>query len=250
MDSTEILGVKINSLNLEELQNKLKEYLKSDDQNQIVTPNPEFCVTAQKDKEFRTILNKASLSIPDGIGLKISSVFLGHKLKQRITGVELVRELCAIAEEKHKKVYFLGASNEVAMKAAQNAKRMFPNLKIVGAENEFSIFGKMKDEKVVKKINKKKPDILFVAFGAPKQEKWIYYNIPKLETVKIAVGVGGTFDYLSGKVKRAPAKIRSLGLEWLYRLYREPWRWKRIINATVIFPINVLIYRSHGKKHR
>lgn len=250
MDSVTILGINIHSLSVDELRNVILGYLDSDKQHQIVTPNPEFCVTAQKDKEFRTILNKASLAIPDGIGLKLSSIFLGKKIKQRITGVELVGEICKIAESKNKNIYLLGAENEVAFKAAQNIKKRYPKINIVGAENEFSIFGKMKDEKVIKIINKRKPDILFVAFGAPKQEKWIYYNLPKLETVKIAVGVGGTFDYLSGKVRYAPKSMRILGLEWLYRFYRQPWRWKRMFNATTIFPINVLIYRNHGKKHR
>ena len=151
MKKIEILGTKINSLNLEELRANICELLKSDEPNQIVTPNPEFCVEARKDKEFRTILNKAALAIPDGIGLKYASIYLFSPLKQRLTGVETVKELCSIAEEKNKKVYFLGAENEVALQAAKNIKEEYPKLKIVGAENEFSIFGKIKDEKSEKR---------------------------------------------------------------------------------------------------
>ncbi|MBU0707449.1 WecB/TagA/CpsF family glycosyltransferase [Patescibacteria group bacterium] len=245
MNNIKILGITISSLGLDELRAVLLKYLKTDGSKQIVTPNPEFCVRAGRDFEFRNILNKADLAIPDGIGIKLAGLYLGTPIKKRITGIRLVRELCQIASDQKKKVYFLGATNKTALEAARNLKSKYSDMKVVGAENEYSVFGKMKDDKVVKKINQKKADILFVAFGAPKQEKWIYYNLPKMKSVKIAVGVGGAFDYYSGNVKRAPSLFRNIGLEWLYRLIRQPWRIKRIFTAIMVFPVKLFFKRKN-----
>lgn len=243
MNCRKILGIKISNITREEFYDLICRCFKTDGAKQIATVNPEFCVSARSDIEFKNILNKADLALPDGMGIILASYFLLCPLKSRLTGVEAMFEICRIAEQKNKEIYLLGAKNIIAYEAAKNLKIKFPKIKIAGAENEFTLFGKMKDEKIISRINRSKADILFVAFGAPKQEKWIYHNLPKFNHLKIAVGVGGAFDYISGHVKRAPLFMRKIGLEWLYRLCKQPWRIKRIINAVIIFPILVLLFR-------
>lgn len=247
MNRVEILGVEISNLTFNELPAELDKLLDSGTAKQIVTPNPEFCVRATHDFEFKTILNKAALSLPDGAGLKLAGWYLGTPIKQRVTGVSLVEELCRLAAERGLKVFFLGAKKHIAHQTAEKFVKRFPGLRVAGAENEYTFLGRRRsDQEIVERINSRNAEILLVAFGSPFQEKWIYRSLPKFMTVKIAVGVGGTFDYFSGKIKRAPNWLQAIGLEWLFRLIRQPWRLPRIINATLVFMIKVI--RSKGKK--
>lgn len=250
MSKVEILGVKIDNLSLQEILEKASQFLTSKNQYYIITPNPEFLVAAQKDKNFQEILNYADIAIADGVGLIYAAKFLGQRL-QRVTGVDLMWCLCELAEQNKYSVYLLGSAGGIAEKATEILKENFSNLKIVGAESggEVSEDGKeMADSKIIDKINRAKPKILFVAFGAGKQEKWIFHHLDKLSSVKIAMGVGGALDYISGQVARAPEVIRNLGLEWLYRLFTEPRRWKRIFKAVIVFPLLVLKQKLTIKK--
>lgn len=241
MNQVEILGVKIDNLSLQEVLEKIKQFLDSPNQHYIVTPNPEFLVAAQKDEKFKEILNYADVAVADGIGLVKAAKFLGQRL-QRVTGVDLVWTICELAEQKNSPVYFLGAKELIAAQAAENLKKYYPNLKIAGAESGGEIIDpSQNDLDLLNRINDTKPLIIFVAFGQVKQEKWIFYHLDKLPTVKLAIGIGGALDYISGRVVRAPKFIRRIGLEWLYRLIWEPKRWKRIFNAVVVFPVLVLI---------
>lgn len=214
----EILGVKIDNLTIDEVLEKVEGFLTDDQQHYIVTPNPEFLVRAQKDKEFRKILNQADLAVPDGVGLIFAAWFLGQSLKQRISGVDLMERICQEAVQKKWPIFLLGAQPGIAQKATLNLKKDYPGLE----------------------ISQNSPKILFVALGMPKQEKWIVNNLKKMSSVKLAIGVGGSFDFISGQVRRAPGLIRSLGLEWLWRFIRQPWRIKRILRAVIIFPWLVL----------
>ncbi len=242
MHKVTILGVQIDSFTNEELIQKLEQYLFGQKSHLIVTPNPEFCIQATRDHEFRDILNSASLAIPDGIGLKFAGWYLGQPITRRVTGVSLVEELCRQARDKNLSVFFLGALNDIAHRTAASMKEKYPGLQVVGAENEYDFLGrKRSDNDMIARINRKKPAILFLAFGAPAQEKWLARNLHFFETVKIAVGVGGSFDYLSGQVRRAPVVMRTLGLEWLYRLMKQPWRIRRIYRAVIVFPMKVII---------
>jgi len=236
-----ILNVKIDNLSLVAVLEKIGQFFQSG-QHQIATVNPEFIMAAQRDDEFRNILNKCDLNVADGFGLVLASRRQGQKLVQRITGADLIWEICRIAGKQGKSVYFLGAERRGAAEAtAAKIKQKISGLKIVGAENGFRHRHRYFDDaKLVDMVNRRQPDILFVAFGQVKQEKWIYYNLPKMPSVKLAMGVGGSFDYISGKVKRAPKFMRSMGLEWLYRLIRQPWRFPRIITAVVKFGWRVL----------
>lgn len=236
MNKVEILGIKIDNLSLQEVLENCKAFLDSNEPHYIVTPNPEFLVAAQNDENFHEILNYADLAIADGIGLIHAANFLKKKLV-RVTGVDLVWSLSELAEQKNCSIYFLGGNDLVAAQTAEYLKEQYPNLIIAGAESGGYIDDpKFEDKDLIERINDSKPDIILVAFGQVKQEKWIYYNLDKLPTIKLAVGIGGAFDYLSGNIPRAPKLIRQLGFEWLYRLIKEPKRWKRIFNATIIFP--------------
>lgn len=191
----------------------------------FITPNPEFLVLANKNTHFRNILNSADLASADGIGIIIAAKILGQSLKGRFTGVELVESLCKIVARKPITVGFLGGRDNVAEKTAECLQKKYPGLKVVFAREEWpnpSVRGPVAG--FPPSINS--IDILFVAFGAPKQEFWISENLEKIP-VKIAIGVGGAFDYISGKIPRAPLFLRSIGLEWLFRLIIQPWRMKR-----------------------
>lgn len=254
IDKKNILGVGITDATKEEVL----EYIVKNIENFkkrlfIVTPNPEFLILASKDSRFKKILNRADLASADGIGLMIAGKLLGKPLKERLTGVELLEMLCRAVAEKPITVGFLGGRDRVAEKTAECLRLRYPNLKISFVGEEWPINGmdgrrlnvegrnlKIEDRKSINPqsstvkipsstfyhLPSRDIDILFVAFGAPKQEFWIYENLDKIP-VKVAIGVGGAFDYISGRIPRAPGFIRQVGFEWLYRLIRQSWRLKR-----------------------
>jgi len=241
---TSVLGVKIDNLTMDEAVGKAREFLYNGKQNFIFTPNPEMLVDAQSDEYFKTVLNFGDLNLCDGFG--ISLVSLG-KIK-RITGVDFVFRLCEMAQTENKSIFLVGSeSREILKKTVDNLKKQFPKLRIAGfhpgpqinsllVEDKQTIVPEPEmNDQAIHEIIVTAPDILLVAFGHNKQEKWIYENIKNFPSVKIAMGVGGTFDYLSGTVKRAPCFMRKIGLEWVYRLIVQPSRIKRIFKATVVF---------------
>ncbi|MFA6215119.1 MAG: WecB/TagA/CpsF family glycosyltransferase [Patescibacteria group bacterium] len=236
----EILGVKIDNLSLQEVLEKISQFLDSKNQHYLVTPNPEFLVAAQKDKSFKEILNYADIAVADGIGLTKAAKFLGQRL-QRVTGVDLVWSVSELAEQKECSVYFLGAGQNIAGAAAEVIKQYFPNLKIAGSKSGGEVTNpQAANLDLIAEINAAEPKIIFIAFGQVKQEKWIFYHLDKMPSVKVAIGVGGAFDYISGAVKRAPVWLQRLGLEWLYRLILQPQRWQRIVKAVIVFPYLVI----------
>lgn len=244
-DSIKILGVKISKLDLGSSKLLVSNFLSSGGQYKIFTPNPEMLVDARSDSYFRKVLNSSDLNICDGHGIK----FLSKEHLSVIHGVDFMMDICRIAEQKKYSVFFLGCGDEKVLKTMQKKlKTRFPELKIAGSnqglkvslpKSDSSKVGLIYDEKenevILEKIKKSGAQILFVAFGHNKQEKWIYENLPKLKNVKLFMGVGGSFDFLSGNIKRAPKWMRKIGLEWLYRLVTQPKRFMRIFKATVIF---------------
>lgn len=214
----EVLGVKIDDVSLEESVGIVKGWLKSFGKHYIVTPNPEIVMMAQQDKQYKDILNNADLAIPDGAGLKLATDIVCVS-----PGIDLMEQLIRMAEDQGFTAGFLGGREGVAKKTTKCLLKKYPKLKITFAESGGEV-----DEsgKLLKELKLPKCDLLFVAFGPPKQEKWIKQNLNKIP-VKVAMGVGGSFDYLSGKIPRAPKWIRNLGFEWLFRLFVQPWRIKR-----------------------
>lgn len=244
MSRSIILGVEVDKITKEETLERIKQFVLSSKQHFIVTPNPEIVIEAQKDNNYRKLLNKSSLSIPDGVGLLYASWIFNDPIKQRITGTDLVYDLARIASENSWSIYFLGGQNNTALKASEELRKLYPQLIVAGAsegmnKSEF----KYDNQELINKINSAKPVILLVAFGAPKQEKWIDYNLEKMPSAKVAIGVGGAFNFISGRIKRAPFWMRKAGLEWLYRLLQEPWRIKRIFTATFVFLAKVIRWR-------
>lgn len=230
-----ILGIKIDNLSKTEAMRSVRQFL-GGGQHVIATTGPEFIMAAQHDPEFKSILNKSDLSLADGFGLALAARRMGERLVERLPGVDLLQDICSIAAETNQSVFLLGAQPGVAEKTAVRLIERYPLLRIAGAESGYRGWHRrVPDERLVDIINRRQPDILFVAFGQVKQEKWIYRHLPQLPTVKLAMGVGGSFDYISGKVKRAPTFMRRIGLEWLYRLFRQPWRTSRILTAVVKF---------------
>ncbi len=200
----------------------------------IFTPNPEILLKAYKNKNFAKILKNADLLIPDGIGLVFFS-----KIKERITGIDLMLKICELAEKNRKSIFLLGGKN-VSEKTVKKLKEKFPQIQISGFSEDI--------DSCYNLIKISKPNIIFVALGAPKQEIWISENIEKFPSVNIAMGVGGAFDMISKKIKRAPIFLQKIHLEWLFRLAQEPKRLKRIFNAVIIFPIVLLLHKINFKK--
>jgi len=210
MFNVKILGVRVDKINLAEAVKLVEVWVKQDKKRYIVTPNPEFIMLAQKDAEFRKILNSADLAIPDGAGLR-----LADRRLNRVTGVDLMFSLI----NKGYKTVLAGGKPGVAEKAAITLRS-----NLVARPTRLDLVGMT--EPSVEKINNIRPDLLFVALGMAKQEKWIVKNLPKLN-VKVAMGVGGALDQIAKPWLRAPLLVRRAGLEWLYRLILQPWRLKR-----------------------
>lgn len=222
-DRTFLLGVGItNATKIEVLEFIYTGLQKPGEKYYVVTPNPELLVLASKDKEYKNILNGAKLALPDGVGVMLGAQIIGNPLKERITGVDLVKSLCNYISERPITVGFLGGGANVAVKTSECLKVLYPGLKVEFASQEWSD----KLENLPAGRQDTKVDILFVAFGSPKQEIWIKNNLKDLP-VKVVIGVGGAFDFISGKIPRAPKFLRSLGFEWLFRLIIQPWRIKR-----------------------
>lgn len=224
LEKRNILGVGITSATTD----KVLEYIirgleQSSKKYYIVTPNPEILTFAVCDSSYKNILNKAKIALADGVGVTIAAKMLGMRLRGRVTGVDLLERLCKAVAEKPITVGFLGGRHRIAEGTAECLQKKYTGLKVAFVGQEWS-------DKLLKspKLLRLPMDILFVALGAPKQERWISENLDRLP-VKIAIGVGGAFDYISGQVPRAPLSIRKIGLEWLFRLLVQPWRLKRQI---------------------
>lgn len=230
-----ILGVDIDNINIDEAGEKTKELVAKSNKSckMIVAPNVEFIMTAQKDEEFFNILKKADFATPDSIGVMIGGKLQKKPFKQRIPGQAYFRKVLEVGEKEAWSFYLLGGKDDVPKLAVENIKKIYPNLNIVGYHEGF--FETDSEENVIKQINELKPNVLFVAMGAPIQEKWIAKHQSELK-VDVAAGQGGTFDYEAGKIKRAPVFFQKLGIEWLWRLILQPSR----IFRMVVLPIYLL----------
>lgn len=220
-----LAGVKLQNTTQEALLGFVQRAIQEGAQRYIVTPNPEFVVQAQKDKNFKDLLNRADMSLPDGVGVVIASVLkYGHKIN-RLPGTDMTEWLIGRLASSGVRVALVGGLDDAAEKAAKILRQRYGN------EN---IFG-FKDGATLEEINKVRPRLVFVGMGSPKQEFWMVQNMKNLPSGKIFMGVGGAFDFISGKVRRAPRWVRKAGLEWFFRLILQPWRWKRALKATFVF---------------
>ena len=220
-----ILDVRIDEVTMSEAIEKVKIFLDEDKMHLICTPNPEMLMTAQNDEEFKRILNSSVLNIPDGTGIVWAAEKLGNPLKERVAGFDFIHRIFELGKDKNISFYFLGSKPGVAETASKKIEGKYPGIKVVGTNDGY--FSVEEEKGVIKEINSKKPDVLLVAMGAPKQERFINKYKDKLNC-KIAIGVGGCFDVISGNVKRAPKLFIKFRLEWLYRGLTDFRRLKRL----------------------
>ncbi len=246
-----ILGINLSALSEDAVLKKISDFLNDGGQHYIVTPNPEIILCAHKDEELFYILNKADLAVADGFGLKLAGLLIGEKIP-RLTGADLSIKVLELARREKIKVMLLnwhaGLSSSPEIREALEKK--FAGL-------DFSVLDidrvKLLTETDRDKIRTFGPEILFTNIGFPYQEKILFHNLKYLPTVRIGLGVGGAFDFISGEAKRAPRLLRLIGLEWLWRLIRQPKRWRRIYDAVFVFSakmikarfINTYLYRAN-----
>lgn len=225
MKSVDILGVRVDDVTEAEAIAVARRLVEEGGGHQIVTPNAEFVVRANRDPEFRAVLNSAALSIPDGAGLLLAGRILGTPLREQVAGTDLAIRLAELAASAGYRLFLLGAAEGVAAAAGRGLQARFPGLQIAGAHSGSP--RREDEDAIVDLIRAAAPvHVLLVAYGAPAQDLWIARNLPRLG-VGVAMGVGGVFDFLSGRVPRAPLWVRRAGFDWLYRLVRQPWRWRR-----------------------
>lgn len=241
MPNYTVAEIPISTLSKAAVLQKSAEFLDSNSLHTICTPNPEMLVKASTDQLFKNVLANADINLCDGFGLWLAAA--GRC--ERIAGVDFMQALCALAEHRGERVFLLGSGREaVVEKARVKLKQTYPRLNIVGintgphiteAADGTLVIDAAENQSVLDAINGAAPSLLFVAFGMGKQEKWVAHYGKFLPSIRLAMGVGGAFDYISGFVPRAPRLLRKIGLEWMYRLVKQPQRAGRIFNATVRF---------------
>ena len=272
----DILGVLVDRVGSREALEKVSSFLESSGKYFVTTVYSEMVVAAHFDPHFKDILNSASLSLPDGVGVLAAADFLrlwaprnlylrpvwllfggllaGLKivilrfllgeLKETISGSDLIYNLAEMAQERDHQMYLLGGKNGSAKLTSARLKEKYPKLSINYSSGLINVrsYTINDNEKIINQINHFSPEILLVAYGPPYQETWIYDNLDRLN-VRIALGVGGSFDMVSGRKKRAPKAVRLLSLEWLWRFLIDPLRIKRTFTAIIVFPALVFLYK-------
>ncbi|MBI2607620.1 MAG: WecB/TagA/CpsF family glycosyltransferase [Candidatus Doudnabacteria bacterium] len=270
-DKINIAGVLVDKITKAETLNRIDKFVSSGESNYLVTTYSEFVVFAQADHDYKTVLNQAALSLPDGIGILWAAKFLSLPLNtksgilntitalwqalysgvsiifnpkyvrsvitEQVTGSQLIFDLANLAQAKGYSLALVGGTDGVAEASAEKLKQKFPDVKI-----NLALSGVRFDDELVKKIAQTNSDILLIAYSPPYQEKWLAQNLDALN-INLGMGLGGTFDYLAGKYVPAPKFLHFIGLEWLWRLITQPWRWRRMWNAIPVFIWVVLKYK-------
>ncbi len=225
----EVLGVRFDDLSPEEMVRTAASLIEAGGFHYAVTPNPEFLLTAQKNEAFRTVLNQADLSMPDGIGVVYASKILGRSLKGRVPGIDFAESLVAWMARTGKRLYLLGSKPGVAEAAAETLKGRYPGLIVCGTHDGYF----QEDAPVVEAIRAARADVVLVGLGAPKQELWMARHGPETGA-KFMVGLGGALDVFAGHVERAPEAWQRAGMEWCYRLIKDPKRINRMAKLPLV----------------
>ncbi|MGO4272903.1 WecB/TagA/CpsF family glycosyltransferase [Paenibacillus sp. TAF58] len=221
-----IYGVPISKMSMDQTVAYLTNVIEQRQPHQIITANPIMVMAAQEDPAYLSMMQRAELIVPDGTGVVWAAKYVGEPVVERVPGYDLIHELMKVGESRSWKVYLLGASNEVIQAAAEKLRTAYPRIKLVGVRDGY--FKDEQDAEVIQDIVDAAPDILLVGRSAANQEPWIG-KYKKQLGIPVMMGVGGSFDVLSGKLKRAPVLFQKLRLEWFYRLMQEPWRYKRML---------------------
>ena len=233
-----ILGLRVDRVSVEETLTMIDRFIRERTPRTVVTADASMAVIARHDPELHKIVDAADLVTPDGAGILIASRLLGVPVRYKVSGVDLVARLCALSPSKGYKLFFLGAAPGIAAEAAAKARARWPGTQIVGVCDGY--FTPEQEPGVLAQIKAAAPDIVLVAFGIPKQEKWIDRNKAALG-VPVFMGIGGSFDVLSGRVKRAPVFMQRFGFEWLYRLIQNP---KKISKVMTLPQFALLVLRQ------
>lgn len=224
MEKINVRGVFFDNVTMEEAVARCLDFIGEDGAHAVYTPNSEIVQMCLEDPAFRETVNSAELIIPDGIGVVKAAKILGTPLKGKVAGVELGEHMLRVAARFGYPVYFLGGKPGVAETAAQNMEAKYPGLNICAARDGYFKKEGEESDRVVADINRAAPLILFVCLGVPAQEKWLAANKDKLKTARVCLALGGSLDVFAGNARRAPKLFINLGLEWFYRLLKEPWR--------------------------
>ena len=226
MNRIDVLGIEFDNTDILEAVERAIRLMEERRHAYVVTPNPEIILESQKNEKLASAVKSADMVLPDGVGVIYASHILGTPIKNRIPGIDFASALMARISENGRKVFLLGAKPGVAELAGERLADRYPGLVICGVNDGY--FEEEDTEFIIEKINSASPDLVLVCLGSPKQEIWMKNNAELLDT-GLLIGLGGALDVYAGVVERAPRKWRSMGLEWLYRLIREPKRIKRMV---------------------
>lgn len=237
IDTVNILGTKISSAGESAIEGEILKMLGRRGGARIFTPNPQMLAIAERDGSFKRILGSASLLLPDGVGVLLAARLSGENIPKRITGIDTAHRILELSAQRGLRVAFVGGEKGIAAQAAMNLKKDIQNLNIVLTHHGY--FNKAQDSAENKDLTEKlalcAPDILFVCFGTPAQEKWISENADSLPSVRIFMGLGGALDVWSGKTRRAPQLVQVANLEWLWRCIGEPRRFLRLAPLPALY---------------
>jgi len=242
MKEFKILGVPVHSYTMAEVVDELDKRIQEQQQSFVVTANAEIIMSCQEDKAYNDIVCNADIVLPDGAGAVWAGRHLGNTVPERVAGFDLYLELMQLSSKKGYKAFFFGSSPGIAEAAKEVCEKRYPGVQIVGTRNGY--FKASDEAEIIKQINDSGAQMLFAALGAPKQEKWLEANRNKLNAI-VLMGIGGSFDVLAGKMERAPKWMQDASLEWLFRLYKQPSRFMRMM-ALPKFVLEVFL---HGDKH-
>lgn len=236
---TQIFNLPIDKVSLQQAIEIIDKFIEEKKPHQVITLNSLMVNEAFKDQQFSKIIQRAELVLVDSVGIFWVTRLLGKPAPELIPGIDFLLELCKISVRKKFRLYLLGGKRKIIEETAKNLKKRFTELNVVGYQHGY--FPLAEEKKIVSAIKQLNPDMLFVGLGSPRQEKWIARNLEELN-VPVVIGVGGSFDIISGRLSRAPHWMHILGVEWLYRFLQEPWRIKRIVNLP-IFVFRVIFSR-------
>ena len=242
MKAFKILGVPVHAYTMQEVVTELDKRIAAQEQTFVVTANAEIIMACQEDDSYNDIVSKAEIVLPDGAGAVWAGRHLGNKVPERVAGFDLYLELMELASKKGYKAFFFGSAPGVAEIAKEVCEKRYPGVQIVGTRNGY--FKELDEPEIIQQINDSGAQMLFAALGAPKQEKWLAVHRDKLNP-SVLMGIGGSFDVLAGRMERAPKWMQDASLEWLFRLYKQPSRFIRML-ALPKFVIEVYL---HGDKH-
>ncbi|MCC5942122.1 MAG: WecB/TagA/CpsF family glycosyltransferase [Balneolaceae bacterium] len=243
----QVLGVTISTYSKEEFFFLVQERLKDNDENSppvfVVTVNPEIAIQSIIDNDFKEVLKTSTINTADGVGISWAIKFLYSKKIDRITGSDSFEKICTYCAELNQPAFFYGAAPGIARKASDILTQRIKNLHVSGVYSPDKPNIPFEDLPLGTQASLHSAAVVFVALGAPSQEKWIHENLGKLPNCKLIIGIGGSFDFITGNIKRAPLMFQKTGLEWMYRLYLQPARWRRMLRLP-LFALNVMLLKT------